>query len=427
LFALAMRRLFFLALVFFSLVRPGAAQRLSALAAPPEWSRLEAFQGTITRGEFFRLLETVYAPDGAAQGLIAIDATAARIQTTLTPPAEFRLRFAEDTPSAKKVPRAWRPASALGPARQGKPLAGLKIALDPGHLGGEWARMEERFFQIGESQPVREGDMTLRVAELLAPQLRKMGAEVTLLRTALEPVTPDRPETLRAAAREELARLGVAAPRETYDPAVRSDPARGESVQWQSEILFYRISEIRQRARLVNETLRPDLVLCLHFNAEAWGGDPAQPVLVPRNHLHLLVNGNYSAAELRHDDVRFEMLLKLLSRSYPEELAASETVAQVLAAATHLPPYEYPASNAIRTGTTRLVWARNLLANRLYRAPVLFLEPYVMNSQEVWQRVQDGDYEGWKLSAGALRKSIYREYADAVAAGLRDYYEKARR
>ena len=50
-----------------------------------------------------------------------------------------------------------------------------------------------------------------------------------------------------------------------------------------------------------------------------------------------------------------------------------------------------------------------------------------MNSQEVWQRVQDGDYEGWKLSAGALRKSIYREYADAVAAGLRDYYEKARR
>jgi hypothetical protein len=419
--------LFFAAFVLFVLAGPAPAQRLSPVAAPPDWRELEVYQETMTRGEFVRLLETVYAPNGAARDFIAVEGAAARIKMTLTPPTEFRLRFAEDTPSAKKTPRAWRPLSAFGKAPKGKPLAGVKIAIDPGHLGGDWARIEERFFQIGDTIPVREGDMTLRVAELLAPQLTKMGAEVTLLRTALEPLTPDRPETLRDLAREELARLGVAAPRETYDPAVKSDPTRGETVQWQSEILFYRYSEIRHRARRVNELVKPDLVLCLHFNAEAWGDDPARPVFVPRNHLHLLVNGNYSAAELRHDDVRLEMLRRLLSRSCAEELAASETLATALAAAMHLPPYEYTTPNAMRVGATKYVWARNLLANRLYHAPVLFLEPYVMNSQEVWRRVQDGDYEGWKLSAGALRKSIYREYADGVAAGLRDYFEKARR
>lgn len=403
------------------------AQRLSVLSDPPAWSALDAFQETITRGEFFRLLETVYAPNGAWKECIELDGTAARIKTTLTPPTEFRLRFAEDTPSAKKTPRTWRPASALGPASKTKPLAGMKIAIDPGHIGGEWARVEERFFQIGESIPVREGDLTLRVAELLAPQLRKLGAQVTLLRDQPQPTTTARPETLREEARTELQRLGVTAPRETYDPAVRNDPGRGQTVQWQSEILFYRFSEIRQRAHLVNDKFKPDLVLCLHFNAEAWGDDPQHPVFVPRNHLHLLVNGNYSAAELRNDDVRFEMLLKLLGRSYPEELAASETVAAAMAEATHLPPYEYTTPNAIRTGSSRYVWARNLLANRLYRAPVLFLEPYVMNNQEVWQRVQDGDYEGWKLSAGALRKSIYREYADAVAEGLARHFAEARK
>ncbi len=418
---------FLLALALACSLAPSlSAQRLSALAERPDWSRIEAYQETITRGEFIRLLETVYAPDGAAKGMIDVEPDAVRIKVTLSPPVEFRLRFAEDTPSAKRTPRAWRPAAALGRAPKGKPLAGMKIAIDPGHLGGEWAQMEERFFQIGDTLPVREGDMTLRVAELLAPQLRKLGAEVTVLRKTLEPLTSDRPETLRAEARVELDRLGVKAPRDTYDPAVLADPSRGETLQWQSEILFYRISEIRHRARVVNEQVRPDLVLCLHFNAEAWGDDPAQPLFVPRNHLHLLVNGNYSAGELRNDDVRYEMLLKLLSRSFPEELAASETVATAMAAATHLPPYEYTTPNAIRIGTTPYVWARNLLANRLYRAPALFLEPYVMNSQEVWQRVQDGDYEGWKLSAGALRKSIYREYADAVVAGLHDYYEKSR-
>ena len=42
-----------------------------------------------------------------------------------------------------------------------------------------------------------------------------------------------------------------------------------------AEVLFTR-ADIRARGRKVNDTLRPDLVVCLHFNAEAWG-DPAKP------------------------------------------------------------------------------------------------------------------------------------------------------
>ena len=72
------------------------------------------------------------------------------------------------------------------------------------------------------------------------------------------------------------------------------------------------------------------------------------------------------------------------------------------------------------------MWARNLLANRLYQAPVVFLEPYVMNSEPVWERVQAGDYDGEFPIAGEPRRSLYREYADAVVAGLRDYYAPLR-
>ncbi|RYD62368.1 MAG: hypothetical protein EOP84_34650 [Verrucomicrobiaceae bacterium] len=68
------------------------------------------------------------------------------------------------------------------------------------------------------------------------------------------------------------------------------------------------------------------------------------------------------------------------------------------------------------------LWARNLLANRVYRNPVVFLEPYVMNSRPVWKRVQLGDYEGTRIIAGEQRKSIYREYADGVVEGVRRYY-----
>jgi hypothetical protein len=52
------------------------------------------------------------------------------------------------------------------------------------------------------------------------------------------------------------------------------------------------------------------------------------------------------------------------------------------------------------------------------------VEPYVMNSRDVHARIQAGDYEGKKKVAGAVRTSIYQEYADSVTAGLVDYYGK---
>ena len=72
------------------------------------------------------------------------------------------------------------------------------------------------------------------------------------------------------------------------------------------------------------------------------------------------------------------------------------------------------------------MYARNLLATRLYRCPVVYCEPYVMNSKDVFARIQAGDYEGTRNVNGIERKSIFREYADSVAEGLVDYYSKAR-
>ena len=402
------------------------AQRLSPLAPRPDWRQLDVFQETITRAEFVELLDSIYAPGGAARGLITVGEDAAIVRTSLQPAAEWRLRFAADAVKAIPTPRDWRPSAALGPAPAEQPLAGVRIALDPGHLGGQWARMEERWFQVGESQPVAEGAMTLRVAQLLEPQLRALGAEVSFVRDALEPVTAERPETLAAAARAELALQGVANPRETYDPKA-DEPGRMQTVQWESELLFYRISEIRERARLVNEHLKPDLVICLHFNAEGWGADPLNPEFVPRNHLHVLVNGCYAAGELRFDDQRHDMLFKLLDRSPAEEVAISTRVAAALGMATNLPPYRYTTPNARPAGASPYVWARNLLANRLYHAPVVFLEPYVMNNESTWARVQAGEYDGERLVDGTVRRNLFREYADAVAAGLADYYRAARR
>src|SRR4029078_1504578 len=94
---------------------------------------------------------------------------------------------------------------------------------------------------------------------------------------------------------------------------------------------------------------------------------------------------------------------------------------------TRLPPYEYPTTlTTTKIGSTGYVYARNLLATRFYRCPVLYCEQYVMNSRDVFARIQTGDYEGTRNVNGVERKSIFREYADSVANGLAEYYGKAR-
>src|SRR5262249_45969752 len=269
-----------------------AAENISVLGSKPRWDVLEHYQQTITRDEFAHLINDVYGTHGFAPDLIKIEHDKARILMNRDAQKFFTLRFASGTEEQKRVPRLWRSAKSLPAAKRDKPLSGLKIALDPGHLGGSWAKMEERWFQVGDSKPVQEGDLTLRVAQLLARRLRDLGAKVSFVRSNDEPITGKRPDDFRELARKILIRNGV--PQPHADVLDSTDPEKEKTIRWQSEILFYRYSEIRRRAALVNFKLHPDLVLCLHFNAEGWG-DPSNPMLTDANHLHLLVNGSYLA------------------------------------------------------------------------------------------------------------------------------------
>ena len=403
--------------IYWATLRPVSAERLSPLSSAPDWQGLGVFQQTITNDEFTQLLAGVYAPGVDLAPWFKIEPTQVRI-------AEgnggwFTLKFSGSL-DAQVAPRYWRIAEHL-PVDLGHPLSGFKIALDPGHLGGAWAKMEERWFQIDGSNPVTEGDLTLRVAQLIAPRLAALGAQVLWVRSHPGPVTTRSPETLRSLAFLTLVARGMHPISQNYtDP---SDPWREHSIQWEAEKLFYRVAEIQDRALAVNTVLRPDLTLCLHFNAEPWG-NPTHPTLVDANHLHFIVNGGYSAAELAYDDVRYAMLIKLLNRSFTEEKGIAESLAAHMAPVTWLPPFHYQTNNAVSIGKTGYVWARNLLANRLYQCPVAYIECHVMNSREFFNRFQAGEYEGLRSFNGVMRKNIYEEYTDGVVEGIEAYFKR---
>ncbi len=404
-----------------------AAENLSPLGKAPDWSRLEAYDRVVTREEFVHALTRIYSIGEAYKLTFDLGDEEVRIRTS---GASWQtLRFRRPGDPQRPVHRTWRSRDTILEQRtphpddpvKPLPLDGLRVAIDPGHLGGRWAKMEERWYQRDDGgRPVTEGDMTLLVAQLLRPRLEALGADVFLVRSSSRPATRKRPAHFRSLAQADLARIGQSDPVPTYPPDAPPE-TRFRTLQWQQEKYFYRLSEIRHRAAMINDRYRPDLVLCLHFNAEAWG-DPKDPRFVPRNHFHLLVNGAYSIPELGRDDERFEMLLRLLQGTHEEELALAETMAVHMARKTQLPAYQYTTNNVLRPSTNPYVYARNLLANRVYACPVIYFEPYVMNSEECYARIQAGLYEGRRHVAGRERQSLYHEYTDGVVQGLLAYY-----
>src|SRR5260370_40886527 len=121
-----------------------AADNLGVLGSKPKWSVLEGYQGTITHDEFAHLINDVYCTHGFAGDLIKIDHDAAQILTNRESHNVFTLRFAPDANSKGRVPRLWRAAKSLPPAKLEKPLAGLRGALGPGTLGGGWGEVGAR-------------------------------------------------------------------------------------------------------------------------------------------------------------------------------------------------------------------------------------------------------------------------------------------
>lgn len=377
----------------------------SPVSEVPEWRLLEGYQGTLSQKEFQERLQRIFDPEGALGVYLEMSESAVVVfrDREKTQPL-FRLCFAAPT----SAPRSELAPFAL--ADPTKPLLGKVICLDPGHIGGDWADIEERTFRIGRDRPVVEGELNLQTCRLLAQRLSAAGAKVVWTHEGFAPTTEVRPADLYPEAIEYLLK----------DPANRRLPrfSMNGLIRWNAELLFYRSAEIQARARRVNEELRPDFTLCLHYNAAPWGS-PGRASLTSVSRVVLFSHGSYTESELAYDDQKFNLFRKLLENSTPSELAIGGAIGQQFKEKWGVPPENYAGSGyAHASGASPYVWHRNLIANRLFRGPVIFVEGPYMNDRSTYGWIQAGAYEGSRMVAGRDRQNIFREYADRVADGV---------
>ena len=373
-----------------------ASANLSDLAVEPDWERLDSFQNCISKFEFVRQLTEVYCPrEEWWDAWLEIRKDRVRIRKKAGLDEWYDLHFLEFNKSHLSSSPNFQ-------------ILGSKIFIDPGHIGGEFSAMEGRHFAFDNDEPVKEGDLALSVALALKSELERKGAGVFLSRKQNQPVTDLRPRDFEDLASSWFGKM-------KWMHGLQEEEKR-KRVQKRGELYFYRVSEIMARSELIKK-IKPDLILCIHLNAAPWS-DPEQKSLVTRNDYHVLVNGCFMGGEMAYDNQRFEMVWRLVNRWEDTERLIAECMSRAFAQKTGLPAFAYKGPNALKIGEVEGVWARNLLANRVYEAPVVFLEPYIANSEAVYQRIQMGNYEGYKHINGQKRQSLVREYVDAVLLGL---------
>lgn len=278
------------------------------------------------------------------------------------------------------------------------PLRGLRVALDPGHLGGSMAMavLEKRAVQmhpdptagLEDGIAFNEGNLTLATATVLAEKLRAAGATVLLTR--------ERPGHGAFGMTYEAwkARHFESA----LDEHARAFQLDEEARRWwreeaDEETIFARLygpADRRERARRIN-AFQPHLTLILHFNVEEsnWPEGRRFAPPVPHNFNLAFIPGAYVAGELSTVERRFELLARLVSDELERSLAFSAQVVAALVRHTGAPALDRPRGqryllHASMATEVPGVWARNLTLTRKVRGALSYGESLFQDSiQEV--------------------------------------------
>jgi N-acetylmuramoyl-L-alanine amidase len=295
------------------------------------------------------------------------------------------------------------------PLKEPKPqtLVGRTIALDPGHFGGAYAKLEARYIDMKDFPATfNEGDLALEIAQKLKTRLEARGAKVIL----------SRQESGRGALRltfeEWMATPEWSEDLDTLLAKIPDDETRQAAKAWWGTVpketffFLYNNRDLKARADLINAE-HPDLTVCLHLNAAA-GRENGKNLSATENYHMLFTAGSFMETtqfagldakkkrvtvlvnEASDRRSRVEMLRLLVTPDLSDSIAVSKSFVQAMA--KNLP--RVPAAKGDEKSASYLrtsclptpvpgVFARNLVTTRLVHGRILYAESLCQDYPEV--------------------------------------------
>lgn len=270
---------------------------------------------------------------------------------------EYKLFFRQESPGeiVKKKKRF----------QLNKPLNQAKIAIDPGHFGGDFSRLEERYVEAeyeGRILSFNEGTLAFLTALHLKNRLEKEGASVMLTRRA----------------------IGEGAYPENFFDWLKRHPELWEKGVSLSSIFcrHYNRLDLRERAKIINE-YRPDLTVIIHYNAiESEKANSNQTKLTHRNFNLIFIPGAFCKGELKTLEDRYHFLRLICTEDLENSYLMAKEFVKFFTLHLQVPSLkrkEEKRGFANSLPSIDGVFYRNLLLTRLVKTPLCYGETLIQN------------------------------------------------
>lgn len=263
-------------------------------------------------------------------------------------------------------------------------LSGIRIALDPGHIGGPLALLEER-----QQKGFDEGTLTLLTAKHLKKLLEAEGAQVLLTRE----------------------RVGESVYPQDFFAWAKQQPQQGLPPA-ELFLKHYLLLDLRARADKIN-AFDPHLTLIIHYNAHGSSS--------PANYNMAFVGGSFLKGELQEKEARYHFLRFLITDDLDQSKRLGEAILRHFSTKLHVPsipdknplPYLKNACLFLSEG----LYARNLALTRRIKGIVCYGEPLCQNHPAEEIRLADKSIvlEGIEGPQRAIA------VAEAYFAAIRDF------
>lgn len=296
----------------------------------------------------------------------------------------------------------------------GRPLAGLRVAIDPGHNAGSMdeAKREGKYMLLFEPGGKRisfyEARLNLATARALKEMLERDGATVMLTR---ERGRQTYPASFERWVRRDFRRSVREKQREGFITPKEAAKLLGDTTEKQRYKFFNSEYEMPNRARIINP-FRPHITIMVHYNSlgESAGyrkrygrllramekphDSPASRMAdlhealdssaeTDRNFCMAFVPGCFLRGELNTVESRIEFLRLVLSEDLEDSIRLSYDVIENFRELLVVPPAgdRFPGARKARVCRNG-VYARNFRMTRLVRGALCLGEPFLQNNLE---------------------------------------------
>ncbi|BBM83468.1 N-acetylmuramoyl-L-alanine amidase [Candidatus Uabimicrobium amorphum] len=310
-----------------------------------------------------------------------------------------------------------------------KNLQDMRIAIDPGHIGGETCCfLESRYIwmdpkSVGGREDVtfHEGQLALLTALHLQKLLQEKGANVMLTKKHLgqSVYQKDFFTWLREDFRNDV---------EDYVAKINNLEERAKERTWwltRSHLWsifrkFYNPRDLKARAQKIN-AFRPHITIIIHYNVGAGNNERGQNIGSKDNFNMAFIPGSFLQGELVTPVARYHFLRLLLSNDLQSSLQLSQKVVHKFTEKLNVPPLEDPNKAdylhkyCLPTSASG-VYARNLTLTRLVHGTICYGESlYQDNFKEAYLLAQkDDEIAGVKTSHRV--RQVAEAYFEAIVA-----------